>query len=111
MCPKCVEYLIRIVLFNPYDQEMGYMLYTTIFPVLLMRKLRERLHKKLAQGHSVKMFLSIPKEISIKAVCFQRVHAPKIYIFLDVSTRLKWVSLLIFIYFQRKQKKTPKHKS
>lgn len=61
MYPKCVKCLICIILFNPYDQEMGYMLYTTIFPILLMRKLRERLHKKLAQGHSVKNVFKYPK--------------------------------------------------
>lgn len=61
MCPKCVKHLICIVLFNPYDQEKRYMLYTTIFPILLMGKFRERLHKKLAQGHSVKNVFKYPK--------------------------------------------------
>lgn len=61
MCPKCVKHLVCIVLFNPYDQEMIYMLYTTIFPILLMRKFRGSLHKKLAQGHSVKNVFKYPK--------------------------------------------------
>lgn len=77
-----------------------------------MRKLRERLCNKLAQGHTVKNVSKYPKGYFNQSTLLPEPMLLKKYLFLDARLRgVRWISLLKFTYFQRKQKTTPKQKS